>query len=62
MFKFLFGASKKAQANNLRRPEENIPEPAHELKSIGYENQTVTAKSADLIKFEIRAKDMSAEN
>ena len=62
MFKFLFGASKKAQASNSRRPEENIPEAAREVKPISSENQTVTAKSAELIKAEMVAKDMSAEN
>ena len=62
MFKFLFGASKKAQASNSRRPEENIPEAAREVRPISSENQTVTAKSAELIKAEMVAKDMSAEN
>ena len=62
MFKFLFGESKKAQASNSRRPEEGIPEAAREVRPISSENQTVTAKSADLIKAEIIAKDMSAEN
>ena len=62
MFKFLFRASKKVQANNLHRPEENIPEPEHELKTTMSENQTVKARGADLIKAEIVAKDTSAEN
>ena len=62
MFKFLFRASKKVQANNLHRPEEIIPELEHELKTTSSENQTVKARSADLIKAEIIAKDISAEN
>ena len=62
MFKFIFGASKKAQASNSRRSEKNIPEAASEVRRISSENQTVTAKSADLINAEIIAKDMSAEN
>ena len=58
MFKFLFRASKKVQANSLRRPDENIPEPEpeHELKTTMSENQTVKDKSTDLIKAEIVAK------
>ena len=62
MFKFVFGASKKAQASNSRRPEENIPEASRDVKPISSENQAARAKSSDLINAEIIAKDMIAEN
>jgi hypothetical protein len=62
MFKFLFRASKKVQASNLRRPEENIPEPEHELQTSSSATLTVKSRGADLIKAEIVAKDTSAEN
>ena len=50
------------QANSLHRSDEHIPEPEHELKTTMSENQTVKARGTDLIKAEIVAKDMSAEN